>query len=334
MSGPQAEPTDGGTETGTDATAGTNGTGTDSQSVADSLQPDEVGPLGRLLGDLGLPGSYAGPLGGVLTFLLVLVVLWGLVRLVVVPLADRALDARGLQRNARRPLLRLVRVVAFVVAVALAFTVAGYGDLLSSLTTIGAAATLAVGFALRDLLANFVAGVFIYTDRPFRIGDWIEWPGSGDLPNAGVVTDITFRVTRVQTFDNQLLTIPNSKLTGDVVMNPTARDKLRMSVEFGIGYEDDIDEATDIILEEAERHPDVLALPEPAVTLAENPLADSYVGLVARFWISNPNRGKFLRVRSEFVQAVKERFDGAGIDIPYPQVDLSGSIETREPPRR
>jgi small-conductance mechanosensitive channel len=117
-------------------------------------------------------------------------------------------------------------------------------------------------------------------------------------------------------------------------MNPTARDKLRVSFEFGIGYEDDIDRATDIILEEAERHPDVLGLPEPIVTLSENPLADSYVGLVSRFWIENPNRGKFLRVRSEFVKAVKRRFDEEGIDIPYPQVDLSGSVETRDARRR
>jgi len=118
------------------------------------------------------------------------------------------------------------------------------------------------------------------------------------------------------------------------VMNPTARDKLRVSFEFGIGYEDDIDRATAIIVEEAERHPDILDLPEPIVTLSENPLADSYVGLVSRFWIENPNRGKFLRVRSEFVKAVKQRFDEEGIDIPYPQVDLSGSVETRGPPRR
>ncbi|MFD1515804.1 mechanosensitive ion channel family protein [Halomarina rubra] len=311
--------------------AGNDSNGT---NVSDAFQPDEVGPVGQALREWGVPRGYAEPFGAVLTFVVLFVLLYGVVRLVVVPLADRALATRGLNRNARKPLLRLVRVLSLVVGVSLALNFAGYGGVLSSLTTIGAAATLAVGFALKDLLANFVAGVFIYTDRPFRIGDWIEWPETGGLPNAGVVTDITFRVTRVQTFDNQLLTIPNSKLTNDVVMNPTARDKLRVSFEFGIGYEDDIDEATRIILAEAERHPDILELPEPMVTLSENPLADSYVGLVSRFWIANPNRGKFLRVRSEFVKRVKERFDQAGIDIPYPQVDLSGSVETRGPGRR
>ncbi|MFC5973883.1 mechanosensitive ion channel family protein [Halomarina salina] len=310
-----------------------NGTTTDGD-VSQVFQPDEVGPVGRALREWGVPPGYAEPLGAIVTFLVLLALFYGAVRVVVVPVADRAFAARGLKRNARRPLLRLVRVVTLAVAAAVAFAVAGYGGLLSGLTTIGAAATLAVGFALKDLLANFVAGVFIYADRPFRIGDWIEWPASGDLPNAGVVTDITFRVTRVQTFDNELLTIPNSKLTNDVVMNPTARGKLRVNFEFGIGYEDDIDQATRIIVEEAERHPDVLDLPEPMVTLSENPLADSYVGLVARFWIENPNRGKYLRVRSEFVKAVKQRFDAADIDIPYPQLDVSGSIETRGPRRR
>jgi len=68
------------------------------------------------------------------------------------------------------------------------------------------------------VIKNFVAGVFIYTDRPFRIGDWIEWQG-----NSGVVEDISFRVTRVRTFDNELLTVPNHTLTSDVVKTPSRR---------------------------------------------------------------------------------------------------------------
>ncbi|WP_254537093.1 mechanosensitive ion channel family protein [Halomarina litorea] len=310
-----------------------NGTGNDSGNDSGSgidLNPEEVGPVGESLRDLGVP--YAEAVGGVVTLVVVAAVVYLLGRAVLVPLARRGLDARGVEGDAQRPLLRILRLAVGFLAFAVGFAVGGYGSLLASFTTVGAAATLAVGFALRDLLANFVAGVFIFVDRPFRVGHWIKWPASGDLPNEGIVTDISLRVTRIRTFNNEIITVPNSKLTQNEVLNPTARDKLRISFTFGIGYEDDIERASDIIVEEAIAHPDILEHPAPAVQLSENPLADSYVGLVALFWISNPNRRDYLTVQSEYVRAVKERFDEAGIDIPYPQVDLSGSVATRRLP--
>jgi len=173
---------------------------------------------------------------------------------------------------------------------------------------------------MQDVIANFVAGIFIFTDKPFRIGDWIEWDG-----HSGIVEDISLRVTRVRTFDNELLTVPNSTLTDGVIKNPVAKDQLRLQFLFGIGYDDDIDQATDIILEEAENHEDILEDPAPSVRLTE--LGDSSVGLKSRIWIANPSRGDFVKTRGEYVQAVKERFDHAGIDIPYPNRELSGGLE-------
>ncbi|MFC6835134.1 mechanosensitive ion channel family protein [Halomarina ordinaria] len=296
-----------------------------------SLTPDRVGPVGETLRDVGVP--YAEVFGGLITLVGVFLALYLLGRTVGLPLVRRALAARDVEGDAQRPLVRIARIVLAFAALAVGFAVGGYGNLLSSFTTIGAAATLAIGFALRDLIANFVAGVFIYVDRPFRIGHWIEWPSSGDLPSQGIVTDISLRVTRIQTFDNEIITVPNAKLTENEILNPTARDRLRISFTFGIGYEDDIQRATDIIVEEATAHPKVLEHPTPTVQLSEDPLADSYVGLDSWFWIDTPNRRKYLTVRSEVVRAVKERFEEAGIDIPYPQIDLSGRVETG-PPRR
>jgi small-conductance mechanosensitive channel len=213
--------------------------------------------------------------------------------------------------------------VAFLVlfaGVTVAFGAAGYQGFLRSLATIAAAATLAIGFALQDVIKNFVAGVFIYTDKPFRIGDWIEWQG-----NSGVVEDISFRVTRVRTFDNELLTVPNSNLTDGVIKNPVAKDQLRLKFMFGIGYDDDIDKATEIILEEARNHPEIMDDPEPSVRLTE--LGDSSVGLQSRIWIKNPNRADFVKTRAEYVKTVKERFDAADINIPYPNRTIGGGLE-------
>lgn len=304
---------------------GTNGTnGTTTTNVTDALVNPELGPVGEFLREIGIP--YAKPLGGIITFVVALFVLYTLGRAFIIPFINRVLNRRGLDTHEKKPLLRLTKLLVAFTVIGIAFRVAGYGNLLTSLATIAAAATLAIGLALQSTLANFAAGIFIYTDRPFRIGDWIEWDGGA---YSGVVEDITFRVTRVRTFDNELLTVPNDVLTDDVIKNPVAKDELRISYTFGIGYEDHIEGATDIILEEAENHPDILSDPAPTVRMStEGALADSYVGLVSRIWIANPNRADFLRVRSEYITVVKERFDKAGIDIPYPQVDLSGTVES------
>ncbi|WP_435182944.1 mechanosensitive ion channel family protein [Halobellus sp. EA9] len=277
------------------------------------------GSIARFLADLGLPDAVAGLAGQAIAFLAVFLVLFYVGRSVLLPLADRVMNSRDLEPHAKKPIRRLVVVVLGFVAVTIAFGAAGYGDLLQSLATVAAAATLAIGFAMQDVLKNFVAGIFIYTDKPFRIGDWIEWDG-----NSGIVEDISFRVSRVRTFDNELLTVPNSALTDGVIKNPVAKDKLRLQVPFGIGYDDDVERATEIIVEEAENHEEILEDPAPTVRLTE--LGDSSVTLKSRIWIDNPSRADFVKTRAEYVQTVKERFDEEGIDIPYPNRTLGGEL--------
>ena len=264
-------------------------------------------------------GGAAGGVAAAVVFVATLVVVYLVGRAVVGPLTDRALDRQGLDAHARRPLKKVANVGVLFVAVSVAFGLAEYGNFLQSLATIAAAATLAVGFATQDVIANFVAGVFIFTDRPFRIGDWIEWDG-----HSGVVEDISFRVTRVRTFDNELLTVPNRQLTDGVVKNPVAKETLRLKVPFGIGYDDDVERATEIIVEEAEAHPGILDEPAPSVRLTE--LGDSSVVLQSRVWIDDPSRADYVKTRGEYVTAVKGRFDEEGIDIPYPNRTLSGDL--------
>ncbi|MFC4356642.1 mechanosensitive ion channel family protein [Halobium salinum] len=281
-------------------------------------------PVTGLLQQLGVGDGLARVLGPAITFVVAFLLVYLVGRLVVIPVVDRLLATRGLSEHGKKPLRKILGVVLVFVAVAAAFGAAGYGNFLTAFATIGAAATLAVGFAMQDVIANFVAGVFIFADRPFRIGDWIQWQD-----HEGVVEDISFRVTRVRTFDNELLTVPNSQLTDNVIKNPVAKDTLRMKFLFGIGYDDDIGRATEVIVEEAERNADILDEPAPSVRVTE--LGDSYVGLQSRFWIRNPNRSDFIKTRGDYVTAVKERFDAEGIEIPFPQRDLSGQVEMVSP---
>ncbi|OVE86064.1 mechanosensitive ion channel family protein [Natronolimnobius baerhuensis] len=286
-----------------------------------SEQADELGPIGQgldsVLGDAALAASIAG----VVRFAAAFVAIWLIGRLLIVPLVGRTFDRRELDTHAQKPLLKITKLGMLFVAVSVAFGFGGYGNFLVSMAGIAAAGALALGLALQNVISNFVAGVFIFTDRPFKIGDWIEWDG-GEY--AGTVEDISLRVTRVRTFDNELLTVPNSALTEDTIKNPVDADKLRMKFVFGIGYDDDIQQATDIIIDEAERHPDIMNEPGPSVRLTE--LNDSDVGLQSRFWIATPSRSDFVRIKGEYVTDVKRRFDEEGIDIPYPVHTLEGGL--------
>ena len=244
-------------------------------------------------------------------------------KLALVPGFRRVARSRGFDEAVVSLGTNVLNAVVWVAAIAIGFAVAGYGSFLSAFAVFGGAIALAVGFAAQDLLGNFVAGVFILKDKPFQVGDWIEWGG-----NAGRVEEIDLRVSRVRTFDNELVTVPNGDLANSAVTNPVAYDTLRQKFVFGIGYDDDIEEATDIIVEKAEAHEEILD--DPGVSVRVTELGDSAVGLQSRWWIADPDRGDFVRVRSEYVTAVKEAFDDAGIDMPYVHRQLTGSVEVIE----
>lgn len=270
--------------------------------------------LTRLIGE-----TIAGAVAPILVFVVAFVAVYIVGRSVSTTVLKRVLDARGLDAHARKPLKKITNVVVAFVAIAVAFGLAEYGNFLQSLATIAAAATLAVGLATQDTISNFVAGVFIFTDRPFRIGDWIEWDG-----HAGVVEDVSFRVTRVRTFDNELLTVPNNTLTSGVVKNPVAKDTLRLKIPFGISYDDDVEQASKIIVKEAEAAEDILDNPAPSVRLTE--LGDSAVVLQSRVWIADPSRADLVKTRADYVTSVKRRFDQEGVNFPYPNRTLGGSL--------
>lgn len=267
-------------------------------------------------------GTYAIAITQLIYFVISFIVVYLIGTKTVIPVISRTLRRYEVEEHARKPIQKLLKVLIVFTAIAIAFGFAGYGNFLTSLATIAAAATLAIGFATQDIIKNFVSGIFIFIEKPFKIGDWIEWDD-----HSGIVEDVSLRVSRIKTFDNELLTVPNSQLTDGVIKNPVARDKLRIKFVFGISYEDNIDEATNIILEEARKNKKIMDKPEPVVRVIE--LADSYIGLRAMFWIENPSRSDFMNTKSEYVKNVKQRFDEENIEIPFPQVDLSGEIKTK-----
>lgn len=235
----------------------------------------------------------------------------------------RAVEGTLKQRNFDETLsgiaVSVTVVITAVVAVALAATVAGFGVVLSAFAILAGALALAVGFAAQGLISNFVAGVFIIQDKPFTVGDGIEWDGK-----SGVVRDVQLRVTKLDTPENRVLTVPNSDLANAAVINNVANAKRRVSVDFGIGYDEDIEPARNAIITEGTNIEGVLDEPKPTAPVAE--LGDSAVVLSGQIWIDT-NESSYVAIRAAFVERVKQRFDAERIDMPYPNTELSGGIE-------
>ena len=269
------------------------------------------------------PQQYVPPLisaaTAVVLFVVVFLIIYLLGKYFVTRSVAGTLRRRGFEETLVGLAVSVAVVVTAVVSVALAATVAGFGVVLAAFATLAGALALAIGFAAQDLISNFVAGVFIIQDEPFTVGDWIEWNG-----NEGVVREIELRVTKLDTFDYQLVTVPNSDLAGAAVVNNVANETRRVAVGFGVGYGDDIEQARAAIVDEGSQLDGVLADPAPTAPVTE--LGDSAVVLQGRLWI-DPVESSYGAVRAQFVEAVKQRFDAEGIDMPYPNTELSGSVE-------
>jgi len=198
-----------------------------------------------------------------------------------------------------------------LVAVVLA-AVDSLGVNVTSLMAILGAAGLAVGLALKDSLANFAAGVMIIIFRPFKIGDFITAGGT-----SGVVDEMGLFATLMHTPDNQRIIVPNSSIIGGNITNTSALPTRRIDMVFGIGYDDNIGQARDIIKSVLDADTRILKDPEPAIVVGE--LADSSVNINVRPWVDSAD---YWPVRGDLLEIIKNRFDEAGISIPYPQQDV------------
>ena len=207
--------------------------------------------------------------------------------------------------------LGTITYTVLLIAVLLA-AVDSLGVNVTSLLAILGAAGLAVGLALKDSLSNFAAGVMIIIFRPFNIGDFITAGGC-----SGVVDEIGLFATLMHTGDNQRIIVPNSAILGGNITNTSAFPTRRIDLVIGIGYDDNIGKARDIIMAILDAEERVLK--DPAAGVAVGELGDSSVNLNVRPWV---NSGDYWPVRADLLEGIKVKLDEAGISIPYPQQDV------------
>lgn len=182
----------------------------------------------------------------------------------------------------------------------------------TSFAAVLAAAGLAVGFALQGTLSNFAAGVMLMTFRPFGVGELVDVAGT-----FGVVKEVQLFATVILTPDGKRVIVPNNGVTSGNIVNYSVEGQLRIDMTFGIGYEDDIDKAKEIlcgILEADER-----VLKDPAYTVEVAEHGDSSVNFVCRPWVKPEH---YWDVHFATHAAVKKAFDAKGVSIPFPQRDV------------
>ncbi|WFE69666.1 mechanosensitive ion channel [Thiomicrospira sp. R3] len=182
----------------------------------------------------------------------------------------------------------------------------------TSVVAILAAASLAVGLALKDSLNNFASGVMLILTKPFKVGDFVEVAGQ-----MGTVENVQLFSTTMRTGDNRQVTIPNGQIYVSPLINYSAKPTRRIDLVFGISYDSDLRKAKQILLDLIKQESRALTDPKPLVVVSE--LADSSVNFTVRIWVESAD---YWSVRFDYIEKVKLTFDDNEVVIPYPQMDV------------
>lgn len=242
-------------------------------------------------------------------------VIWLIVGLLLIKLltvlTNRAFKIRNVDESIRVFISSLLRIGLRILLAIMVLGVLGLPT--ASLGFIIGAASLAIGFALKDTLQNFASGVMILLLKPYKIGDFIEAQGF-----SGTVRQIQIFNTIMTTSDNRRVIIPNGKLATSALINYSVEDNRRIEMTLGIGYDDDIEHARTVVQKIIDDDPRTVREPAPVIKVGN--LGDSSVDLLLRVWVA---RGDFWGYRVELLEKVKQAFDAEGISIPYPQSEVT-----------
>jgi small-conductance mechanosensitive channel len=226
---------------------------------------------------------------------------------------DGSVMARGkVDVGVRNSIRTIIGYAGLALAALIAISAAGID--LSNLALVAGGLSLGIGFGLQNVVSNFVSGLILLAERPFKAGDWIV---AGAV--SGTVKKISVRATEIETFQRQTVILPNSELINSAVANWTHRNKLgRIEIPVGVAYGSDVRRVHEILLEIASSHPLVLKNPEPFVLFAA--FGDSSLDFEIRIFLSDISSGVIVQNDVRF--AVLEAFARENIEIPFPQQDI------------
>lgn len=230
---------------------------------------------------------------------------------IIIKIVEKFFNKVNFERSAETFLENVIKVGLWMIfgIVILANLGVNVSGLIAGLGIMG----FIVGFALKDTLGNLASGVFILFHKPFRVGDWINVGGVvGGVERVGIAACV------LKSPDNVKITIPNSKIWGDVILNYHGNPTRKLfNLEIGISYDSNIDKAIRIINDILKKDKRVLKDPEPQVVVKS--LGDSSVNIAVR---PSMKKEDYWGLYFDLVKTIKERFDKNGITIPFPQRDI------------
>ena len=221
-------------------------------------------------------------------------------------LADRSYTKQNLVLVLNRVGSSAIMFIGFLIAMVIAIPGFTPGQLMSALG-IG---SVAIGFAFKDIFQNLLSGILILLSEPFKIGDDIIVSGM-----EGTVEDIQIRATFLRSPDGRRIVIPNATVYTSAVTVNTAYPRRRCEFAVGIGYEDDVQKAKEIVMGILDRDPAILS--QPGFSVNVSALADFSVNLTVRWWINTSETtisGSISAIQERVIQAFNEN----GVSIPYP----------------
>jgi small conductance mechanosensitive channel len=198
----------------------------------------------------------------------------------------------------------------YIVAVVIVLDIFGVNT--NSIVALMGAAGLAVGLALKDTLSNIASGIMMLILRPFKVGDYITFSGTG-----GSVEEISLFTTILRTPDGQYISAPNSNVWASTIQNSTRNGTRRMDVVVGVAYDDNLDAGFRALQQLVEEEPRFLTDPAPQVMVQS--LGDSSVNLQIRAWATVDD---YWTIWWEMQKKVKVAVEAAGLTIPFPQRDV------------
>ncbi len=226
---------------------------------------------------------------------------------------SRVMKAQSLDTSMRVFAGKLIRALAFVIAVLIALPLMGID--ITVLSVFGGALGVGLGLGLQKIASNYVSGFVILLDRSIRPGDLVTI-----ADRHGVVSDIKARYTVVRGLDGTEAIIPNDNIISNVVLNHSYTDRtIAIKTPVSISYQSDIEQAMTLLLAAGKAQSRVLAEPEPTVWIRN--LGDNGIELELTAWIRDAEQGQS-SLRSDIFVAVLHAFRKAGIDIPYPRREI------------
>lgn len=257
-------------------------------------------------------GNVSFSLVGILTGIVIFLLAYFATRWFQGWLDGHVLSRGRFDAGVRNSIRTAVGYLGVALAVLIGISVAGID--LSNLALVAGALSLGIGFGLQTIVSNFVSGLILLAERPFKVGDWIE---AG--PYMGLVKKISVRATEIETFQRQTIILPNSDLINQAVGNRTHRNHLgRVDIPVGVSYSSDPAEVRDILLRLADEHRLVLRNPPPVVYFAA--FGASSLDFELRVYMADVF--DILTVETDLRMAIHAAFKEAGIEIPFPQQDI------------